>query len=565
MIYRPVREKKADTLIRQIVESVKNTGYSELSLSSLSCSDYINILSLLNEIYKKYEDRMIVSLPSLRSDTFTEEFAEILGKFKKSTITFAVEAGSSRLRKYINKGLEEENLISSLLTARKYGWFKAKLYFMIGLPSEQTDDIEDIVILIRNLIKRTGFFFTVSFSIFIPKSNTPFQWEVQDCKESLLRKIDFLKKRLNHPKIKLSFHDVETSILEAIMSKGDRRLSKVIYQAFLDGAVFDSWREKFDFMKWKEAFKKCGIDYMKYIERIYSYDDILPWDHISAGVSKKYLENENRDAKELKYQYDCRSEKCSACMVCKELGVNIVKEKSIRILEKGNYINRKDDNKNINLNKIRLKYQKNEPLTFLSHLETLRVFEKAVKRAEISINYTSGFHPRMKMVFAYPLGVNIESESEYLDIELNEKYNENDLMISLNSHLPDGLKIINARYVSKSFAKIAVLLTSADYEVILKNSSDIKKIKSNIEKCFEENKLIIIRKEKEENVINYIENFEINEKSVKIKIKINGSRSVKPFLILNGLGISDNDIKILKRTALFVKVGDCNKDPIDIE
>lgn len=323
MIYRPVRERSVETLSNLAEGLLTSTGYEEISLASLSTSDYSNLHDFVKHLIDKYsEDRVGISLPSLRLDNFSLELIKEIQKVRKTGLTFAPEAGSQRLRDVINKGLTEEDLTEATKKAFESGWSSVKLYFMLGLPSESEEDligIKDLAYKVVDLYYETpkeqrgkGLNVTVSTSTFVPKAFTPFQWEPQITLEEIEDKQQLLKKQLNRKNITYSYHDAETSFLEAVFARGDRKLSKVLELALEEGCKFDGWNEHFHFQKWKEIFEKVGMNPEFYVNRKREYEEILPWDHIDVGVTKKFLIKENEKAKTAKLTEDCRAN-CSGC------------------------------------------------------------------------------------------------------------------------------------------------------------------------------------------------------------------------------------------------------------
>jgi len=323
MIYRPVREKSVDTLIGLADEILAHTGYEEISLSSLSSSDYSEIERLITKIVDRFEEKGVgVSLPSLRIDSFSVALAQQVQRVRKTGLTLAPEVGTQRLRDVINKNVQEEDLYSSIRAAFEKGWRKIKLYFMVGLPTETEEDVEGIVRLISK-VDRMGREITgrkvninVSVSAFVPKPHTPFQWEAQEERESLLKKIRYLKNKLNWRNISFSYPDIDRSYLEAVFARGDRRLGEVLERAHYLGCKFDAWREQFNFEAWQRAFSDCGLNMEFYANRVREEDEVLPWDYISCGVKKEYLLEEREKALKGVTTPDCRFEDCTGCGVC---------------------------------------------------------------------------------------------------------------------------------------------------------------------------------------------------------------------------------------------------------
>lgn len=307
MIYRPVREKIPETLQSIARKLIQNTGYEELSLSSLSTSDYTQLMPLVEKLIEEYKDKGVgLSLPSLRIDSFSVKLIEEIQKIRKTGLTFAPEAGTQRLRNVINKGVTQEDLLSSTSEAFAAGWGTIKLYFMIGLPTETYEDLAGIADLGNKVLQQyyqlnrekrnKNVRITISTSSFVPKAFTPFQWESQNTMDELRDKQKFLKEKIKSRKIHYSWHESKTSFLEAVFARGDRRLGKVILTAWQKGCKFDGWDEYFCFSSWLEAFAENGIDPAFYANRRREYDEVLPWDFIDIGVTKDFLIREHKNA-----------------------------------------------------------------------------------------------------------------------------------------------------------------------------------------------------------------------------------------------------------------------------
>jgi radical SAM family uncharacterized protein len=317
MIYRPVRELSHDQVINCATELIKNCGHNEVSLVSLSSGDYHDIKGLINRLKPIFKEKNIsLSLPSLHLDKSSIDLIEALEHKRKITLTFAPEAGSERLRRAINKNISESLVLETLDAAFSKGWMNLKLYFMIGLPTETLEDVEEIVKLVDKVLrlgnrKRPGI--RINVSTFVPKAHTPCQWSPQDSEAAIIEKQEILKRGLRRLGVKLSWQDVRTSQLEAVMSRGDRRIGKVIYDAWKSGAKFDYWSEYFDYQKWLEAFKKNSLDPVFYSGRNRPFSEILPWHHIDTGVTDSFLQRECNYMTEGAETPDCRVSDCNAC------------------------------------------------------------------------------------------------------------------------------------------------------------------------------------------------------------------------------------------------------------
>lgn len=304
--YRPIRAKSAKTLEAQAKKLAETTGYDEVSLSSLSSSDYPELESLCDGLISYCEPRHInLALPSLRADNFNLDLMENIQKVRKSGLTFAPEAGTQRLRDVINKNLYEEDLLNACAIAFAAGYNNVKLYFMMGLPTETDEDLAGIAAIVRDVIytfrkngknKARGIKINVGVSTFVPKAQTPFQWVGQATREEVRRKQEILKEQLKIKNVSFNLHKSDSSFLEAVFARGDRRLSAVIYEAWKNGCNLDAWDENFKFDVWMQAFEHCGLDPEFYAYRSQPSDEIFPWDHIFSGVDKSYLRGEYEEA-----------------------------------------------------------------------------------------------------------------------------------------------------------------------------------------------------------------------------------------------------------------------------
>lgn len=328
MIYRPVREKTREELLKEARALVKSTGYEEISLSSLSTCDYSDIKGLINDLMEEHEDNRVgIALPSIRVDAFSVDLLKDIQKVRKTGLTFAPEAGSQRMRDIINKGLEEEKILEASRSAFEAGWKTLKLYFMVGLPYEEIEDCRGIGELAEKIVDEyksvpkkkgdnKGLRLTVSTSILVPKPFTPFQWAPMERIEIVNKKINAVKDSIKSKCIVYNYHEQKTSVMESVFARGDRRLCDVLIKAFEKGAKFDGWGQYFRYRIWMEAMEECNLDVDFYAYRERSYDEILPWDFIDIGVNRKYLEIENEKAKKAELTQNCRKG-CTGC------GVNV--------------------------------------------------------------------------------------------------------------------------------------------------------------------------------------------------------------------------------------------------
>ena len=327
MIYRPVREKTTNTLIEQARKALKATGYDEVSLASLSICDYSNIQNLISSLVLEHEaDKVGIALPSIRVDAFSVDLIKEIQKVRKTGLTFAPEGGSQRMRDIINKGLTEERILEAAKSAFESGWSTIKLYFILGLPYETTEDaagigelaekMADVYFGIPKDVRNKGLKITVSTSILVPKPFTPFQWAPMARPEIVDERIKAVRGAIKSRSIVYNYHEQETSFMEAVFARGDRRTCDVLIKAFEKGAKFDGWSEYFNMEIWNEAMEECNLDSEFYVYREREYDEILPWDFIDIGVNRKYIERENEKAKKAELTKNCL-EGCTGC------GINV--------------------------------------------------------------------------------------------------------------------------------------------------------------------------------------------------------------------------------------------------
>lgn len=335
MVYRPVRERSADSIVRDAVATLRCTGYEELSLTSLSTADHSDLADILRRLSRRLERTGVsVSVPSLRVDSFTLTLARLLGGAHKTGLTFAPEAGSQRLRDVINKNVTEDELIGTVRSAFAAGWRRVKLYFMLGLPTETDADVAAIGELVSRVLaearaatppaERGGLRVAVSVATFVPKAHTPFQWEGQIPLPEVRRRQALLRDSMPHKGVELSWHDAEVSALEAVLARGDRSVADAIEVAWRAGAVFDAWTENFSFARWCQAFDEVGIDAASVATTPRPQGAPLPWAHIDSGLSERFLRAERERALLAETTEDCSFADCTGCGVCGALGVDIV-------------------------------------------------------------------------------------------------------------------------------------------------------------------------------------------------------------------------------------------------
>lgn len=335
MVYRPVRERPSDAIVRDALEALRRTGYEEVSLTSLSTADHSQLEDVLRRLTRRLQGTGVaISVPSLRVDSFTLSLARLLGEGRKSGLTFAPEAGSQRLRDVINKNVTEEELLSTVTAAFGAGWRRVKLYFMLGLPTETDEDVASIGQLVSRVLytareatpkaERGSLRVAVSVSTFVPKAHTPFQWAGQIPSAEVRRRQQVLRDAMPRKGVELSWHDADVSFLEAVLARGDRRLADGIEAAWRGGAVFDAWTERFSLQRWRDAFSAMGIDAAAIASEPFDPARPLPWAHIDSGLAEEFLLEEWDKAVAGETTPDCTFEGCTGCDVCGTLGADII-------------------------------------------------------------------------------------------------------------------------------------------------------------------------------------------------------------------------------------------------
>lgn len=454
-IYRPVRERSPELIVKCIEESLAKTGYEDVSLLSLSAGDYSEIEALMQSLIPKLAPRRIaLSLPSLRVGTLTPEMMGLIKTVRKTGFTLAPEAGTERLRRIINKDIDTDSLLDTAEKAFSLGWKLIKLYFMIGLPGETQEDLEGIVALVKALWQKAKPFragLHVGVSTFVPKPHTPFQWHGQITRDEIERKLSFLKEEIKRLRgVELKWHDPRQSFWEAVLARGDRRLGKVIFEAWSSGARMDGWTELFNDRVWFEASERLGLDPKFFAHREIHPEEILPWDHLLCGVSKEFLLKEREKAFMLEYTPDCRSGHCSNCGVCdfRNLKPSIIAGSREFLQEYNNTLPQSEaDSETIFW--YSFIYEKLSPAHYIGQTDFQRLMARSVRRSGIPVAFSKGFHPHPRISFDQALPVGIESVCEEGWIGLTERLPPEEIKDRWNKELPEGIRIVQVKAVSK--------------------------------------------------------------------------------------------------------------------
>lgn len=484
MTYRPVRERSIEQLMELAEEGVKNSGFDELALLSLSTGDYSNLPELLTELMDYFaEAHVSVALPSMRVGTLTPEVIEQIKRVRKSGFTIAPEAGTDRLREVINKGITEEDLLAGCRDAFAAGWNVIKFYFMIGLPTETQEDLEAIIDLAMRAKKEAGGGRTqinVSVSTFVPKPHTPFQWHGQLSIAETKERIDFLKRKLPRKGFRLKWHEPYQSFLEGLFSRGDRRLAPLIEAAWKAGARLDGWSDHFLLERWQEAAAQLGLDLDAYLCPR-DQEELLPWDHLDCGVDRSFLLQEWQKALDQVYTPDCRVKGCQQCGLCDFKSIKpLIQEKkeSDRTAEQEQRKDGKDswtrtEQGQQSVFRYRVHYSRLGDGRFPGHLEILQLVFRGLQRTGLPLLFSQGYNPSPKVSFSPALPVGVESHIEYFDMDLSSPLkNPAETAAQLNTCLPDFLTVQEVVAVQKKAPNDQVI----SYQCTLPESVDLDQL-----------------------------------------------------------------------------------------
>ena len=506
MINRPVRERTPEQILEIAQEAIRNTGYREISLMSLSSADFTALPTTMRILQEEFgANKMGLSLPSLRINAFDVELASIIAQGPKSGFTFAPEAGTERLRRVINKAVDEDRFRTTITQVLKRGWRTLKFYFMIGLPTETDTDLDGICELTKfaesegRRIHGKRFSLAITLSPFVPKPHTPFQWHAQPDVDELQRRVQYVRTRAESRFTQVRAHNFRGSFIEAVVARGDRKVSRVLHRAWQNGTSFDSWREGFRFDAWMQAFVDEQVDPAFYANRERNQQEFFPWDHLDPSLGKLFLIRENEKSKREGQTEDCALVRCVQCDVCDDVKIKniLAKHESIHReeIERENaalaYVSpgilegegaAEDDGKterelarlqqvqplqgveeNQAVQRIRFTFSKKGDLRWLAHLDLIRLVEMVVLRAGLPISFSEGFNPRPRMSWGPPLGVGTAGEAEYFDIQLSQRVEPAEALARLQALNAPGLEYNTAEEVALHGKAISAMAREADY------------------------------------------------------------------------------------------------------
>jgi len=531
-IYRPLREKKKEIVVSDCTEIVKNTGYDEVTLLSLSATDYRELFPLLKSLNKNLsKNKISISLPSLRIGEIKSDLLTEISDIRKSGLTIAVETGSERLKKVINKNISTEEIFETIERGKKLGWKHVKLYFMVGLPYEDESDLDETVKLLNELGRRfKDIVLNVSFSPFVARPFTPFQWVKQDDIDTTKRKIERIVDGVKSKNVSITYRDPDISFLEGVFARGDEKLNNLVFNAYKKGCRLDEWSEFFDFKKWEEVAKDLGIELKDYL-RERAIDEPLPWDFINCKVSKSYLEKEFLASQKEIFTEDCRRDSCTGCSACKgDIAGELIKNNVEQFSSVNDFVRRKQKkliNPLIKKTKILLLYSVDQNLQYLSHLTMINILNTGFRRSKLPFIYTQGFNPRIKMNLGFPKPVFVYSQMEMVEVYLEGLFVQN-ILDTLNSSFPEGIRFFYAKELLSEKDSIISRVNRAkmvfEFDVGKENVECIKNF-------LDSEKFTVVRninqKEEEVDIRKYVDIIEVGKGYVKVVLILGKDGNIK--------------------------------------
>jgi radical SAM-linked protein len=498
MTTRPVRERPPEQVVQIAEQGLAATGYRDLSLLSLSSGDYSQIVPLVKALTQRFSDRMVaISLPSLRISTFDVALAEQIGEVRKTGFTFAPEAGSERLRRVINKPLADEQFCNVVDAVCRAGWQTLKLYFMIGLPTENDEDLDAIVAMVRRAEQigrshwRNRLAINVTLAPFVPKPHTPFQWEPQVERGELERRYRRVEEAFGRSRcVHIKRHSVEGAFIEAVLARGDRRVADAVERAWRLGCRLDAWSDCFRFDLWQRAFEETGVDPAWYANRLRGENEVFPWDHIGAGPIKAFLLQQREAARRGELLDDCTRSECSGCQVCGKnvkhrLAAGASKEIPSATDSASPPAPPREEGRGRRrtaarpqppkaaadqpppVQRIRLSYSKGGRLRFLSHLDMVKAWQLLVERARLPMAYSRGFHPVALLQYSPPLPVGYAAQAEWVDLFLRERVAPEEVARRLEEAAPRDMRLFAPVEIDVGARALDRSIVAADYEIRL--------------------------------------------------------------------------------------------------
>jgi radical SAM family uncharacterized protein/radical SAM-linked protein len=496
-LYRPYRERSPERVREIVSQSLERTGYEQISLLALSIGDYSCLGALVGSLMEKLEPKRVsLSLPSLRVGSLEPCVVEQILRVRKTGFTLAPEAATTRLRGVVNKRISEEELMRTAHLIARLGWRSLKLYFMIGLPTETDEEVEEIVRMAQGIrrnareARNASFHLTVNVSSFVPKAHTPLQWMKQQALEDAEQKQRFLQGKLRQPAFRLKWHDARLSLLEGLFARGGRELGELLEAAYRLGCRRDGWSEHLRFDLWQRAFEQTGVNPVDRLDPYPDPDDPLPWDWIDTGMPREWFRTEHRKAMAGECSDFACSGRCEDCGLCVKsprgkggLHGPLPDHWQATATATPHLESSGQRTGNLAAGRYRLQYVKRRPASYLSHLETLTVFHRALRRSQLPIHYTGGEHPHPKVAFSQALPLGVESRAEYMDLWLSSLMEGTEVEEMLNAVLPEGICVVQAMPVPLNVASLEQSIVWMEYEISFPQGAEGSPSQEELEKA----------------------------------------------------------------------------------
>ena len=551
-VNRPQRVRPEKDILKAVERGIRDTGWEEISLLSFSILDYPDLLNMIRRLNAILHKKMInISLPAMRGELFSEDLGLLLKEIKKTGLTFAPETASEDLRRKLNKSFSNSKLIDSIHSAHKLGWKQVKLYFMIGLPFERNSDVMEMEELVGQILKaypKGGV--KLSVSPFVPKPHTPFENVSMAQIDELREKIDIIKK-MKRRRIEVKYQDPEVSFIEAVMSKADNTVFPVIETAYRKGGKFEEWREGFEFERWQHAFNENDLDPKDYLKPSEKH----PWDFIDIGVSKDFLKAEFSRAADAVTTENCFYDDCSSCGACDG---NIVKHSTSneKFVHYGRYPKRKQLTRSY-----RVKYSIGEIFRYASHLDMTRTIYRALRRADLPIQFTQGFAPIPKVSFCPPKSVGQTTKGDFFDFSLAAEYYGN-ISMELNSRFPSGVRVLEVRAIPSNTPSLSSSINLIYYEIMISKDLIRKPLDFPVDKP-----IYVQKKSGTKKIQDALESINYNDDILSCGIQF-GSGKINIYDLLSyitELSVEESKIFKITRTTMFIKKEGILYSPMEVK
>ncbi|MCX7958901.1 MAG: TIGR03936 family radical SAM-associated protein, partial [Deltaproteobacteria bacterium] len=562
-IYRPVRQRSGSDIFRIVTDGIRKSGFQEVSFLSLSAGDYRGLEKILKRLNENFRpDKISLSLPSLRVDTASGELVQEISRVKKTGITIAPEAGSEQMRRKINKNIKEEDIIKSVETAFLYGWEMIKLYFMIGLPGETDEDVQQILSLSYKVLETARRYkkrpdISITVSPFIPKPHTPLQWEGMESSGELQRKFSIIRKGLSHPAFKIKKVNLPLAAIEALLSRGDRRVLDIILDASRRGSYLDAWSDNFDithYLKSETEFKeKYNLGISDYLGRR-DKNQPLPWDIFSTGVSKDYLISEYDKYQSGAVTEDCFTDICSNCGVC-DSSVKIVRA-NVSDLDLVSANPKPLTDYDEKMTYYRIQYSKEGDIIYASQLDMINIFTKALMMSGLPVLFRGEFNPRVELSSGPALPVGVISTTEFMDFALKKCIPNDYTLKILSRFLPAGIRILNILSSDRRMKSVSQSVAAARYDVympLIPSDEDIKRV-------LDSQEIKVIRKKgetsKEVDIRGFIHDIRKEENCLRIFLLYKEDGTANIFEVLRVFREFDKSSVTIRKDRVYFSVSD---------